>query len=869
MSDNIPEVNAQRRRRSSNRPTSQAARPVRRDAPPRPPSSSGGGGIGMTPPPTSSTSGGYGGLPPSGGGGGFGGFPSSGGGSFGGSPLGGLGGLAGGLGSLLGGGTGSGAPRRRGGCGGIVGIIILLIVLFFIFRACQSGGGGSLFPQTGQQPPVTQITQDTSHVQPVAPTATRWPTAIPSNNTGTGQKWLVMLYQNADDNALERDIFIDLNEAEMIGSTEDVIVVSQFDRYQGGFSGDGDWSSTRRYHVMYDNDLNRVGSELIADIGEVNMGEAATLVDFVSWAASTYPADNYVLIMSDHGMGWPGGWSDPAPGQRDNSSNAPLTSALKDDILYLNEIEDALKAIQANTNIEKFELIGMDACLMSQMEVYSALAPYTKYAVASEETEPGIGWAYSAFLSLLVYDPNISTADLATNIVDSYITQDERVQNDQARAEFLAQNSSGGGWFGSRMSAAQLEQQLSQNITLTAVDLQNFNGLIEAVNEFAYQLQRLDQRVVAQARNYTQSYTSIFGSNVPPSFIDLGHFVQLIYKHSNDSNVRAAAEGVIGALNQTIVAEKHGPSKPGSTGIAIYYPNSQLYSTPTTGMQSYTTIADSFSAYSLWDDFLAYHYAGRQFQKGATTPVVVERASQVPGLGNILAGDIETSADEVSPGEYIDMSTVISGENIGYIYLFTGMYDEAANSIWVADTDYLESPQTDSESGVYYPVWPDADQFRLNFEFEPLVYTITDGSQEVLALFNPVSYGANPDEAIYAVDGTYTFADTGETRTAQLHFKGESLFQIFGFVGSTTTGAPSEITPKVGDTFTVSRRWMDLDANGKIVGISHDDGDTITFTGAQMNWGVQYLPDGTYLVGVLVADHDGNITPIYTEIAVR
>src|SRR5690606_30494055 len=176
-------------------------------------------------------------------------------------------------------------------------------------------------------------------------------------------------------------------------------------------------------------------------------------------------------------------------------------------------------------------------------------APYSKFAVASEETEPGLGWAYSAFLSLMVYNPDLSTEELATNIVDTYISQDQRVVDDQARADFLAQNSSGGGWFVNRMSAEQLSQQLEQNITLTAVNLENFQGLLDSLNQFAYQLQRMDQRVVAQARGYTQSYTSIFGSNVPPSFIDLGNFVQLIYKNTNDTNVRAAAENVVASLN--------------------------------------------------------------------------------------------------------------------------------------------------------------------------------------------------------------------------------------------------------------------------------------------------------------------------------
>jgi hypothetical protein len=31
------------------------------------------------------------------------------------------------------------------------------------------------------------------------------------------REWLVMLYQNADDEVLEQDIFTDLNEAELVG----------------------------------------------------------------------------------------------------------------------------------------------------------------------------------------------------------------------------------------------------------------------------------------------------------------------------------------------------------------------------------------------------------------------------------------------------------------------------------------------------------------------------------------------------------------------------------------------------------------------------------------------------------------------------
>ncbi len=419
------------------------------------------------------------------------------------------------------------------------------------------------------------------------------------------------------------------------------------------------------------------------------------------------------------------------------------------------------------------------------------------------------------------------------------------------------------------MSANQLAQQLGQNITISAVDLQNYQGLLDAVNQFTYQLQRLDQKAVAQARNYSQSYTSIFGSKVPPSFIDLGHFVQLIYRDNRDANVRSAAEGVVDALNEVVVAERHGPGKPGSTGIAIYFPNSQLYSSSSTGMASYTVIADSFSKYSLWDDFLAYHYSGRQFQANAAEAVSVTRASQIPGSGNISVSAIETSAQTVDNFGSINLSTVISGENIGYIYLFTGMLDEASNSIWVADMDYLDSPETAEQNGVYYPVWPEDGQFRLNFQFEPVVFTIRDGTQEVLALFNPQSYGKDYQDATYAVDGIYTFQDSGESHNAQLLFKDERLYKVLIFVGGDEVGAPYEVSPNVGDSFSPSRRWMDLDSSGKVSGTSFDQNESFSFSGGLVSLGSQFLPSADYLVGILVSDMDGNVTPVYTQISVE
>jgi hypothetical protein len=90
----------------------------------------------------------------------------------------------------------------------------------------------------------------------------------------------------------------------------------------------------------------------------------------------------------------------------------------------------------------------MDACLMSQMEVLAALAPHGRYAVASQETEPALGWAYTGFLDTLEANPDVTGAELARSIVETYIEDDQRIVDDQARAEFVSRGSTLGGLFG-------------------------------------------------------------------------------------------------------------------------------------------------------------------------------------------------------------------------------------------------------------------------------------------------------------------------------------------------------------------------------------------------------------------------------------
>ena len=265
--------------------------------------------------------------------------------------------------------------------------------------------------------------------------------ALPA--TTKGQKWLVMLYQDADDKTLEQDIFYDLNEAERVGSTNRVQIVAQLDRYKAGFNGDGDWSGARRYLVTKDSNLERIGSKVVADLGQVNMADPATLVSFATWAMKTYPADKYVLILSDHGMGWPGGMSDAGTARSTRDQDIPLVRAIGN-FMPLNQIDDALQQIRTQAGLDKFEVLGMDACLMSHLEVLDALAPHARYFTGSQETEPALGWAYTAFLQSLVDKPDVSGAEVGPRIVETYISGDQRVVDDQARAVMMGRGRAGG-----------------------------------------------------------------------------------------------------------------------------------------------------------------------------------------------------------------------------------------------------------------------------------------------------------------------------------------------------------------------------------------------------------------------------------------
>lgn len=219
-------------------------------------------------------------------------------------------------------------------------------------------------------------------------------------------QWTVMVYMAAD-NDLERFALSDLNEMEVVGSTQDVNVVVQLDRAEGYDASEDDWTEARRFFVTRDRRLGQIASEQIADFGgETNTGDPATLSDFTTWAMTTYPANRYALIIWDHGGSWLGVATD-------NSTD--------NDDLILPELDQALADTTTATQRSQLDLIGFDACLMGAFEVYQTIAPYALYGVGSAELIPGNGWDYAGALDALAADPSMAGDAFGRAIVDNFM----------------------------------------------------------------------------------------------------------------------------------------------------------------------------------------------------------------------------------------------------------------------------------------------------------------------------------------------------------------------------------------------------------------------------------------------------------------
>ncbi|HEX5942642.1 MAG TPA: clostripain-related cysteine peptidase [Anaerolineales bacterium] len=656
------------------------------------------------------------------------------------------------------------------------------------------------------------------------------PTLEASGNTSELPAWTVIVYSAADDEVLEENMWFDLNEMELVGSNPQMNIVVQIDRYTGAFTGDGDWTDTRRYLITQDNDLDHINSPVVESLGELDTGNPQTLIDFVTWAIQTYPAQKYALIMSDHGGGWTGGFSDMS------------TASYSD--LSIPEIVSSIEQIRQSTGIDKFELIGFDACLMGQIEVFGSLYPYSNYMVASEEVEPGYGWSYAAWLEQLAQSPSLDGAGLSQAIVSTYVTNDILLTGGRASGDEIAQEES--------------------TTTLSAVESARVPDVIGAMNQFVSATTELDQTLVAQARTYTRSYFSLFGEEVSPSFIDLGNFAEVLTTLTDETPIEQSAVQLKAAIDAAVVAEKHGLNMAGSNGIAFHFPDSDLYYYTEFNEEFPPYYAESSSKFlelSVWDEFLAYHYTGEEFAPQEGVAVAPSRTAEIiaPGASEMTVGPIQISDTEISGDEIVNVSTTVEG-NVAYIHTALYFWDPATESYWIGDVSYYIAENTVTVDGVNVPDYGESP-VQVQYDWSPTLYTLTDGQHEAYVLLEPAEYLSSDGETVYQVYGQYTDALSGTPVEASLYFDADGNFlYAYAFPDEDGNGAstPVEITPQIGDQFTDYVQYYTYDGNDNPT-FSYELSDDVFTWGEQgFSYYSSYPVDGQYAVGIVAYDFDNN-----------
>ena len=139
------------------------------------------------------------------------------------------------------------------------------------------------------------------------------------------------------------------------------------------------------------------------NLGSVPMTDPDTLSGYIRWCAENYPASRYELILGDHGGGSVSGYGYDEKFASSGSMNlAGLDTALK------------------SAGI-KFDFIGFDACLMATAETALTMAQYADYLIASEETEPGVGWYYTDWLTAFGENTSLPTIQIGQHIADSFV----------------------------------------------------------------------------------------------------------------------------------------------------------------------------------------------------------------------------------------------------------------------------------------------------------------------------------------------------------------------------------------------------------------------------------------------------------------
>lgn len=412
-------------------------------------------------------------------------------------------------------------------------------------------------------------------------------------------KRVLMIYMAAD-NDLRPFAARNIQQMANIGSNQNITIVVHLD-----IRISGNKKITRRYLIEKDQVLHIDPYNPLTQ--QMDSGNPATLISFCEWAIKNYVADEYDLILWNHGTGI----LEPPHGKIINPMDLfvfnPSTNlfdldrsvGFMDIINYTDQqyrgvcwddstgnylsnrkMEIALQTICQNyLGGKKFGIIGFDACLMSMIEVSSFIKKYAHVMIGSEEVELGMGWKYDEVLFPFLNN-KLDTFSFARHIVAAYDKTYQTITNDYT------------------LSAINLDaiDPLEQNIDQVAKIL--IDGLNQQKNIF--------NPLIKESKN--KLLCTHFDE---PTYIDLHHLYKNLANNIRkiNANINTSiknnllfklTEGMQ-LIEQIVIANSTGKNLKNAQGIAIYFPERGIHN-------SYQEAV--FLASNAWGNMLAHYLFG-------------------------------------------------------------------------------------------------------------------------------------------------------------------------------------------------------------------------------------------------------------------
>lgn len=505
---------------------------------------------------------------------------------------------------------GQAGRRDFSGGGGRKSPFILILVLL---AALLGKGGLSLFPNTSENNPTYSDNSAEGSLETIFPNALNTSTNgwLNAKNTGKldtsvipearkkrtqilgngNDQITIMVYMCGTD--LESNYGMatsDLQEmmAADLGKNINLLV------YTGGCTSWRNRTVSNQTNQIY----QVKNGELIChvkDAGQVSMTVPNTLTEFINWCQEHFPANRNELIFWDHGGGSVSGYGYDQKYPRSGSMS----------------LAGIRKALQ-NAGMT-FDFIGFDACLMATAENALMLTQYGDYLIASEETEPGVGWYYTDWLTALGKNPSLSTIELGKQIADDFV-------------DTCAKKCRG------------------QKTTLSVIDLAELElTLPERLTEFSRKTSTLLQQEEYQTVSKARYHTREFAQSSKIDQVDLVHLAS----NMGTEEGKALAEAVLG----TVKYNRTSSNMTNAYGLSIYFPY-QKTSSVDQAVRTYQQIGMDQEYSRCIQEFASLEVSGQVAAGGTASPFPSLFGEQSTGadssaailelLGSFLSGNLSS-----------------------------------------------------------------------------------------------------------------------------------------------------------------------------------------------------------------------------------